>query len=94
MQTEIPHEPLQEILANIKNIEELNMYQICTIIYEATYLRYSMKFYEEKAMREKVEQKMIEKVKLVDKLEARIKELEDGDGTQVSEESEAKTESN
>jgi len=67
VQFEIPHEPLQTILANMK-LEELNMYEICVKVYEATYMRYSMKFYEEKTMREKVESKIIGKNETIDKL--------------------------
>lgn len=83
----IPQQPLHDIIGAIKDIENKNMMEICTIIYEATYLRYHMKFYEEKAMREKLEEKMIEKVKLVDELEQKIKDLED-ERAPVSEDSE------
>lgn len=90
----IPHQPLHDIIGAIKDIENKNMMEIVTIIYEATYLRYHMKFFEEKGMRERLEQRMIKKNQEIEELQLRIKELEDANGTSISEDSEAETQGN
>lgn len=74
------------------DLEKLNMFQVVQKVYEGTYMRYHLKFFEEKMMREKLEARIIDKNKEIDRLHAKIKELEDGEeGTPVSEDSEAET---
>jgi len=74
---EIPMEYLDKIIASITNIEKLNMLEIVQHVYRSTYLRYSMKFYEEKAMREKVEGRMLEKNKQIEDLQLELAQLKE-----------------
>lgn len=62
---------LNKLLENPK-IPTMNMMEVVNFIYDATYMQYSFKFFEEKARREKYEQKVIDKVEEITKLEAQI----------------------
>lgn len=99
---EIPMEYLEQIIGAI-DVTKMNMWEVVQHVYRATYMRYSVKFFEEKMAREKLEEKMIAKVKLIDSLESDIKSLKEQldaacqknkelyEGTQVSTSSEEKT---
>ena len=71
-----------KLLENPK-IQQMTMLEVCQFIYEATYLKYSIKYFEELYLREKYERKIIEKNGIIEKLEAEIQELK---GEQLPEE--------
>lgn len=60
LNAQIPLEPLDKILS-LMDLEKLNMYEVVKKVYEATYMKYHIKFFEEKAMREKLEARIIKK---------------------------------
>lgn len=63
-----------KLLDNPK-IPQMNMLEVCKYIYEATFIRYAMKFYEEKFRREEYEKKIADKQGEYDKLKAQYEEL-------------------
>lgn len=48
----------------------------CRIVYEKTYMMYGIKYLEERYRAEDITNKMIEKVRLIDEKDSKIKELE------------------
>ena len=75
-------EYFHKLLENPK-IMQMNQLEVCKFIYEATFMKYSIKFYEELYLREKYEKKIIELRTELDKALDEIKELK---GEHVSEE--------
>lgn len=73
---EVPMEYLETILGAV-DVTKMNMLQVVQHVYRATYMKYSIKFYEEKMLREQVEERMIEKVKLVDEMESKLSDLKE-----------------
>ena len=57
----IPQEPLNQML-NSMDLSKVNMMEIVKFIYESTYLRYHLKFHEEKNLRVKYENTIVEQV--------------------------------
>lgn len=57
--------------------ELMNPYQVCKNVFEMTFFHYSIKFYEEKYAREKVEGKIIGKNVEIGKLQQEVKELKE-----------------
>lgn len=80
--TEVNWQYFDKLLENPK-IPDMNMLEVCRFIYEATYMRYSIKFYEEMYLREKYEATIIEKNTRIEELEREIEALK---GEQVPEE--------
>lgn len=72
--TEVNWQYFDKLLENPK-IPQMNMLEVCRFIYEATYIRYSIKFYEEMYLREKYADTIIEKNKKIEELENEIKTL-------------------
>ena len=65
------------LLVDDKGKELLNPLQVCQKVFEMTFYHYSIKFYEEKAAREKVEGKIIGKNTEIGKLQQEVKELKE-----------------
>lgn len=60
-----------------EQLERMSMWEVVKHVYSATYMRYSIKFHEEKMLRERVEERMLAKNAKIEELEAKVKELED-----------------
>ena len=71
---DIPMGYLEKIVGAIPDLENKDMWWICQHIFRATYMKYSLKFWEEKARAEKFQETIIEKNGEIDKL---IKEISD-----------------
>ena len=59
--SQIPQEPLNQMLSAM-DLSQLNMMEIVKFIYESTYMRYHIKFHDEKNLRVKYENKIVEQV--------------------------------
>lgn len=59
-----------------KNLDGLNMYEVAWEIYERTYYKYAINYQEERMLREKYEQKVVEKSTEIESLKEEIRELE------------------
>lgn len=102
MPTEIPMQYLEEIITHM-NLEKMNMLQVVQHVYRATYMKYSLKFFEAKAYSDKLEGKILEKNKAIEDLELKLVEMKEQldaacqknkelyEGTQVSTSGEEKT---
>lgn len=78
MRTELNNEVnwkyFDKLLENPK-IPNMNMLEVCKFIYEATYMKYSIKFFEELYLREKGEQVIVQKNLKIEELEREIQTL-------------------
>lgn len=63
-----------KLLENPK-IMQMNQLEVCKFIYEATFMKYSIKFYEEMYLREKYEKRIIEMRTEIDKLQEEVDTL-------------------
>lgn len=73
----INHKILEDILGGIpsEKLVTMNMMQVVTHVFEATAMHYSLKFWEERNLREKYEQKVVERVGDIAKRDRLIKSL-------------------
>jgi len=53
-----------------------NALDACRIVYEKTYMMYGIKYLEERYRAEDITNKMVEKVRIIDEKDTKIKELE------------------
>lgn len=73
----INHRILEDILGGIPTAKMavMNMMQVVTHVFEATAMHYSLKFWEERNLREKYEQKVVDKVYAIALRDQLIKSL-------------------
>jgi len=57
------------------NLEEMDMFQVCKHIYEATYMYHSFKVHEAVVEKEHVTQRMVRKVQEIEELQKEVAEL-------------------
>lgn len=67
---------LEQIIGAIPNIETWQMDKIVFHVYDAVYIKYHMKYYQEYMMRTAVEKRMIKKNTTIDMMAARVAQLE------------------
>lgn len=94
METSINKNLLNKLLEN-NDLTKLNMFEVINFIYDATYIHYSTKFFEEKTMRETVEKRIVDKNIEIDRLTERTATLEtllEQSGIDIPKESESKIE--
>lgn len=70
------HEPdwkfLDQVIANIKNIEKKSVFECVREIYTATYYRYALKYHEQKELATKAEAVVLQKYGIIDRLQAEL----------------------
>lgn len=67
---------LEQIIGAIPDIQNWQMDKVLFHVYDAVYIKYHQKFYQEYMMRTAVEQRMIKKNTTIDMMVARVAQLE------------------
>lgn len=64
-------------IMELNDFTKSNSWEVIQFVYDATYMRYSQKFFQEKMMREAVEKRIISKNTEIDRLNGRVAQLEE-----------------